>query len=270
MYSPTIIGNIFANLQAINKQALVLLGGSYLTGEATKDSDLDFYFIDSVINLLKLKTKIIKITKDFPDVKLNVMLVPWFFYKRGWYYVYGQSLDEKIHSSPINKPLIIRNCLKLAYLHYFKALAANSNYELDKSARELSLILLLVNNITPNPLRSKKSLLTEISKINSDQTVKLKNILTDTQDFKINSVAVLQCCSVVLSLTKPYLRFNFSNYIIYNLFFLRHLNPLFLLSNPDIMVLNKIKKYLELNVEPANILKVINKVVFPVIIINKG
>ncbi len=54
--------------------------------------------------------------------QLRIMLVPKIFFKYGWYKVSGLDISGKKYSSPLNKKVIFRNAVKLAYFYLLKSI----------------------------------------------------------------------------------------------------------------------------------------------------
>ena len=116
MYSPAIISQIHSELQALNSSALVLLGGSYLYGEAGEESDVDFYLICpwwQLFFLQSYKKLMSELRKKFPNVVFSLMVVPRWLKHHG-YYIYGRDTSGKIHTWGVPTSVLVRNCLKLA------------------------------------------------------------------------------------------------------------------------------------------------------------
>lgn len=122
MLSAEKVTEIHSTLTKIFPSNLILLGGSYAQGNATEDSDLDIFLICDWSFFFSRK-KYQPLTKDlknkFPQLK--IMLVPKIFFKYGWYKVSGTDISGKKYSSPLNKKIIFRNAVKLAYFYLLKS-----------------------------------------------------------------------------------------------------------------------------------------------------
>lgn len=253
MYSTPLITEIHRELKRIYNRGLVLLGGSYLYGEASEESDLDFYIIcpwRAFFYYCKHKELATELKAKYAPV--NIMLAPKWFFKNGWYYIYGQDLAGKIHVSLVNKKIIWRNCLKLACFSYLKfLLTAESDLKqknLLKARRLLAAALSLDNFKNENePLFATENLKEVVTELGSgDLLPALKNAWQ-------NGGASLS--------------FSLINYLIYNFRFLPKGDFSWLWRNPDKFILNNFfagfysdKKLNELAVE-------MQKIVFPVFVI---
>lgn len=123
MLNAEMVKEIHANLSKIFPNNLVLLGGSYADQKAVSDSDLDIFLICSWVfffNRKKYQPLVKDLKTKFPQ--LQIMLVPNLFFKYGWYKVSGTDINGKKFSSPLNKKIVFRNAVKLAYFYLLKSI----------------------------------------------------------------------------------------------------------------------------------------------------
>lgn len=130
-----------------------LLGGSYLYGEARAHSDVDFYVVCSwkvFFGFRRYDGNLAGIRKTIAPLKMTVMLIPKWFFKRGWYYIYGQDVKGRVHESKFNRQVVFRTALKFAYYHYAKSLAATTEHDQQKffvkAAVQLAAAIVVLNN----------------------------------------------------------------------------------------------------------------------------
>ena len=132
MLTSQAVKDIHQALQALFSDSVVLLGGSYWTGEATDASDLDFYILRPLGHFFAYKRQlpaVEKLKQHYSGTTINCMVMPRFFYDHGWYFVVGVSVNGKIWQSPLNKKIIFRTAIKLAYWNYILFLTANETSE---------------------------------------------------------------------------------------------------------------------------------------------
>lgn len=123
MLNAETVKSIHATLAKIFPQNLVLLGGSYADQRATDDSDLDIFLICSwyfLFNRKKYQPLVKDLKNKYPQ--LRIMLVPKIFFKYGLYRVSGNDIGGKRYASPLNKKIIFRNAVKLAYFYLLKSI----------------------------------------------------------------------------------------------------------------------------------------------------
>lgn len=273
MYTPEQINKIHAELQKTFSRGLVLLGGSYLYGDAAENSDLDFYFIGGLrdCNYYRQHKKLLEPIKNKLP-KINLMLAPNLFLRFGWYYIYGKDTAKNLVVGHIDKKINIRNFVKLAYFTYLGFVCGrDSRANLIKSAQRLCAALVL-NKIEPkqDPLFSKKYLISRLDIPNIADRGLLTKILNgdftndDIGDLGRRYAAILENARAGLS---DYFNFSLINYLVYNCKFLKRGIFRFLFINPDKYVLDKISA----GIKSAKDLKVlyeeIKDIVFPVIIL---
>ncbi len=303
MYSRTVIDQIHSALQALNPSALVLLGGSYLYGEAAEESDVDFYLICPLWRLFFLqryKKLMIDLRKRFPDVDFSLMVVPRWLKHYG-YYIYGRDVNGKIHSWAVPMSVLVRNCLKLAYFNYLRAMVNPSLYpspnrggagggvrerNLNKARKQLAVAHLAAAGKIDfgKPIFSKNYILANTAKSDEQQLSfripvavgeeslsgqqQLNNGTVEPFDLDrdLSSSAWADSLEMTSDLL-PYFSFSWSNYLLYNVRFLLRGNPLFLFKNPDRMILHRLADGLRAEENYEKLYKEMKEIIFPVIIL---
>jgi len=219
--------------------SLVLLGGSYFSGGAVETSDIDFFVIDNWLGCYRLwkKRKVIKKWEGVnTKIKINVMIVPRFFYNRGWFCISGRGLGGKRYFSKFRKDLVLRNAFKLSAFYGLKFLKSNDENWWRKAGKQLAIVD-LAN-------KGKTNFSDEI--VSTDWSVE--------RLFDIIDESVVN-------------RFCWANYLIYNLKFLPKLDFSFLFCNPDKKVWQELSGVLKNKEIDKERLGWIEKYVFPAIII---
>ena len=82
MLNTETIKTIHERLAALFPKNLILLGGSYATGNATEESDVDIFLICNGLFFLqrkKYQPLVVDLKKQYPQ--LQIMLVPKIFFK---------------------------------------------------------------------------------------------------------------------------------------------------------------------------------------------
>ncbi len=123
MLNAETVKEIHASLSKIFPNNLVLIGGSYADQKAVADSDLDIFLLCSwnfFFNRKKYQPLVKDLKSKFPQ--LQIMLVPNLFFKYGWYKVSGTDISGQRYSSPLNKKIVFRNAVKLAYFYLLKSI----------------------------------------------------------------------------------------------------------------------------------------------------
>lgn len=123
MLNVEMVKEIHTTLTKLFPNNLILLGGSYADQKATADSDLDIFLICNwsfFLNRQKYQPLVKDLKSKFPE--LRIMLVPKIFFKYGWYKVSGTDITGKKYSSPLNKKIVFRNAVKLAYFYLLKSI----------------------------------------------------------------------------------------------------------------------------------------------------
>ncbi len=286
MYTSVTIKQLHHALQALDPSALVLLGGSYLYDEAVEESDVDFYFIIpswKIFFLKKFKKIIQNLKQRFSGVNFSVMIVPQWLRRHG-YYIYGKDVSGKIHTWELPISILIRNCLKLAYFNYLRSMVEPKNKErnVQKVKKQLAVAELAAQGKVDfkEPIFSwkyiKRHLVSSVISTVATKGSEVEKSL-DCSDSQIKGF--LDCgfafarndnandgLRQVHGQFLPYFNFSLSNYLLYNIRFLLKGNPLFLFSNPDKMVLEKMVIGIEHEEKLPELYKEIKRIVFPVII----
>ena len=151
MLNTETIKTIHERLAALFPKNLILLGGSYATGNATEESDVDIFLICNGLFFLqrkKYQPLVVDLKKQYPQ--LQIMLVPKIFFKYGWYNVSGRDIKGKEYTSPKNKKVIFRNAVKLAYFYLLKsALGINKEYWKKQSDKQAQIAKSILAGETP-------------------------------------------------------------------------------------------------------------------------
>jgi len=200
---------ILRGLEALCPRALILAGGSYWRGDFKADSDLDIYILAGyfrIYKILKNKNRLAEYKKNWPNLKINIMLVPISLAKRGWYYVAGESADGKTFESKHRQRIITGNTLKLSGWYFLKSADAlapiEKNYWMQKGIKQINYL--------------EKVDISETNWQTVWQNIYEKNL--------------------------PTLKFSGVNWIVYNVWFLRLGWGAWLFKNPDRFILKKIAK----------------------------
>ena len=257
MYSPDTIREIHQSLQALDPSALVLLGGSYLYGEAGEESDVDFYLVCSLWRLFFLrpyKKLMSELRKKFPYVDFSLMVVPRWL-KRHGYYIYGQDVMGKIHSWAVPMAVLVRNCLKLAFFNFLRS-------KVEYKGKE--------RNIAKTKKQLAVAYLAAIGEIDFSKPIfswqYIHSHAVISSGVPSNSGRVEKSLGLAAKQFLSYFSFSWSNYLFYNVRFLLRGNPLFLFKNPDKMIIKRLKEGFDNNEDPASLYKEIKEIIFPVII----
>lgn len=255
MYSSEIISQIHKQLQTIAPHNQVLLGGSYLYGEANDESDVDFYCICpwwQFFVLNNFKRKIHDVKENYPEIHFSVMLVPKWLLRTG-YYIYGQTTKGEVCSWPLPYAALVRNCVKLAYFNYLRFLVVPENKvrNLAKAAKQLAVAKLAARG-----------------EINFKEPIfswrYLRSHLGNFAETESDVGAVLRAAPEQFG---RFFCFSWSNYILYNAKFLLRGNPLFLFANPDKMILKIVSDGFKKSSNFSELYSRIRKIVFPVVIV---
>jgi len=226
-------------LKTIVGNSLVLLGGSYFHGGAVEKSDIDFFVIVSWWNYFKIwqRRKVIKKWKgkNTAETKINVMIVPRFFYRHGWYCVSGRGLGGKKYYSKLCPDLVLNNAFKLSAFYGLKFLNGRGIDWARKAGKQLAIV----------------------SSVKKDR----KEILAAVEPVEWNKERLLKYAE------DKVWDFSWVNYFIYNLKFLPKFDFTFLFCNPDKKVWSRLKENLERKRVGDEEMVWLEKYVFPVIII---
>ncbi len=289
MYTHARINEIHKTLQAFDPSALVLLGGSYLYGEAGEESDVDFYWLCPswrVFFLAKFKKSIQNLKNQFPEIDFSVMIVPKWLRRHG-YYIYGQDVHGKIHTWELPIRTLMRNCVKLAYFNYLRFLVFDKipsprgrgtegegpQRNLVKVAKQLAVAEFAAQGKIDfsQPFFSWEYIQTPPSR-GAHGGCKSSACLvthqpTTTQWSYTPTTPLEGGLDRAYHKFLPYFTFSFSNYLLYNTRFLLRGNPLFLFQNPDKMIIKRLKRGFDKREDPANLCREIKEIIFPVIIL---
>lgn len=284
MYRKENINSIHKQLSSIYSFGQVLLGGSHLYSEANEDSDLDFYLISNLrwfLNYVRHKEFIKEIKEKNPNIQL--MLVPTLFFKRGWYYIYGQDVSGEIRISKINRKVIFRNSLKLACFHYLSFLLSNQTEEkrkfLIKSAQQVAVAATIRNASDEidftKPLFSQKMIRENLEKYDGKHRETIDTILDwkksnahpDINTLNLAGRQLLGVIAEVYDNAGSLLSFMPINYLIYNFKFLKRRNQQFLSANPDKQLLKKIINGIKTSINLEELYQEMKETIFPVFII---
>ncbi len=275
MYSNADIAAIHQQIKKLYGHSLILLGGSYAYGEATPESDVDFYLIAPLVRILYYRfTKSKNKLKRYPGT--NLILIPQSFYRRGWYYVYGKDDCGSIHYTPINKPIVFRNSLKLSYFNYLKFLitdGAAKSYHLAKAIKcAITAQAMIEGGQFDSPLLSKgfiaSRLRSDTNNVWSAFTNVLEKGVMNQMELQLLGDTFLNLTTALYTTHKDMLRFSFVNYLIYNLKFLLWQGKVtFLFRNPDKFILEKIDSGLARGVEPQKLYQQVAQIIFPIVML---
>lgn len=225
-------------LKTIVGNSLVLLGGSYFHGGAVEKSDIDFFVVVKWWNFPKVwqRRKVIKKWEgNSTEVKINVMIVPRFFYNHGWYCISGRGSGGKKYFSKMRHDLVLNNAFKLSAFYGLKFLNGLGVDWARKAGKQLAIVKLIKEE--------KMEVLTIVEPVEWEKEKLLK--LAEGNSW----------------------RFSWANYLIYNLKFLPKLDFTFLCCNPDKKVWAQIQPVLERGSANEEEMVWLEKYVFPVIII---
>ncbi len=241
------IKKLHRELQAAFVGTQILLGGSYWSGEADAESDIDFYCLCSwrfFFGYKKAAEKNKLIRQKFPEANYAIILVPNFFFRRGWLYAVGITEEGNVRQSKSNRKLIFRNALKLGWYNYFLYARYGFKKYLEKSRHQAAIAerTSLAAELKPSDLQKSNLSIPDWS------AEQIPGLLTqmETQHQKL-------------------LHFSLVNWLIYNTKFLVRGNPLFFFANPDKLILRKINQ--SKNNGGPEFIAWLKKYVFPVIII---
>lgn len=274
MFSSENINEIHRALQKKYAKGLVLLGGSYLHGEADEKSDVDFYVVAGMsdfLNYLSDKKGALEIKNNYGK-NVNITFLPKIFFKRGWNYIYGKDAGGKEYVSGIDKKIIFRNSLKLAYFHYLKFLLSpveEKETYFFKSAKMAAAACGRAEK--QKPFFRVENLLKNTSCLDIGEQKFIQDILLK-KDIKINfennenSEKLLAIIDKIRDLNKNRLNFYLPNYLIYNIHFIKKGVFSFVFSNPDKTVVKKISYGIKNN-DLRELFEEMKKIILPIYII---
>lgn len=278
MYSSALINSLHQELQRNFPRGKLLLGGSYFYGEADDQSDLDFYYLSSVTALFlakKIKQQVQSIRQKFPGVRFSLMLVPDWLFRRGWYFIDGKDLAKERYTSPLRPDVIIRNSLKFALWYLLNSKIASAPAliigDLRKAAHQLAAALLVLGRLNTRAPFAQAEQARLLAQALPAGDYRLLQVLR-RQELAADSIPEYQARlqAVILKTEKPaenYWRLAWRNYLLYNLWFGRRGLALFLTTNPDKLVRERLVAACSL-AKPAleQELAVLKQIIFPVII----
>ncbi len=273
MFTEPVVVQLHQQIQKIFGHTPVLLGGSYVYGEATQYSDIDFYVLCSWVTFFQRKKyarQLAAVRALFPAAPISVMLVPRSFFKRGWYYIYGHDVSGQSHVSALNAAIIFRNSLKFGYYYLLKSRCAANQAEqtraFQKSAHQLAIAqLFLISKNQPPQFFSRRYLFAKDESGLSPQLVATRQMLVDpvTKIAPEMQTELLQSLQTTRQEGDRYLHFFWPNLLMY----LGKYKNLALGLNPDAALIQALGRGLQSALDPAALLARINQNIFPVIII---
>ncbi len=282
MYPADTIKKIHRELSTLFASHKVLLGGSYLYGHATDQSDLDFYIITTFPWSIfwhhqHYATLVNNLKTELNTPNLKILIVPKLFFRLGWYYIYGQDIDGKIYCSKVNKKIIFRTTIKLAYFHYLGFLVKTNKAErwcaLRKTAQQLAAAIVIYSDAPlVQPIFSTTNLIKQLTALgNKEYLVLIKILSTSDQtptELEQNewSRGVRTLLNQVFEQGKTWLSFYFPNYLIYNLRFIPKGNFQFLFTNPDRRIITELSSGVKSNENRAEQYEIIKQKVLSVLI----
>ncbi len=250
--------NITKTFKPIFPNDQILRGGSHTYDEGTRSSDLDFYIIIShpwnvYRNRAHYSSEIAKLKTELQTINLSILIVPKYFFKKGYYYVYGQDETGAIIESKINKKIIYRHSLKFALFYHLEFLRAADDKEkarlLIKTAKQLSAAVLMRQSAKPkSPIFSKENLKTGLEKITNLAYKLLTEILSANPEHishaELESWGREVAAFLIAEADRKhrYLKFSNANYLIYNIRFITKKDFSFLFHNPDKYIIKKLKE----------------------------
>jgi len=240
MYNRDSISAIHRSLREIYHRGTVLFGGSYLYGEATEESDVDFYVVCAWPDFFyywRHPELVLPIKQKHPHV--TIMLAPKILCNKNLYYIHGQDASGAVYGGPVDIELITKNCLKLSYYNYLKFLNIRSPRDLLKSAKQIgALAIIQKTGNTTGPIFSWKYLKNNSEILDAAD----KNVISEASRRLLSAPAAEpdEFSSQVYEMIKRWhnqvehcLRFQWVNYLLYNFKFIPQGNFQFLWSNPD-------------------------------------
>lgn len=269
-------------LQAIFSDSIVLFGGSYWTGEAGASSDLDFYILRPFFSFFAYRRSlaaVAELKKRLGGISINCLVMPRFFYERGWYFVAGETEDGRVVQSPLNAKIIFRTAIKLAYWNYLLSLLAEDTtvqqFTLAKMAQHLAVARTIVLHHPPDQRGFSTQFLLEQAAPFAGDWNSVQSLLKAKQQGEAIAEALLPglaaaCLRAADELYRAgarYWRFSLINYCIYNSKFLHRKNPLFLFNNPDKIIVDRLRSALNRHADLTRLREEMRTIVFPVIMI---
>ena len=149
MFTSEFVRSTHEELQNLLPGARVLLGGSYLHSEATDDSDLDFFVIAPIWNLLRLRQALKKYRIDGKNRRMHILLVPRSLSWLGVYSLYGRDVRGKIYKGHADQRTMIATSLRLAYYFFLLAREKNDDHLFKKARQQAAITKLCVSGSCP-------------------------------------------------------------------------------------------------------------------------
>lgn len=222
MFTSEFVRSTHEELQNLLPGTRVLLGGSYLHSEATDDSDLDFFVIAPIWNLLRLRQALKKYRIDGKNRRIHILLVPRSLSWLGVYSLYGRDVRGKIYKGYADQRTMIATSLRLAYYFYLLAREKNDEQLFKKARQQAAITKLCVVGVWP-PF-TKQAIATQFE-AGSNSLVDFPQVLAE-----IDRVA------------QPFLAFNWRVWLLYNIMYIHRNDWLFLFKNPDTLVRSALQK----------------------------
>lgn len=247
MHTREFIFALQRELSEVCPDAIILLGGSYLYGDATEKSDIDFYCITSLWRFSFCRKKIREVKAQHANVTFNCLILTKLLFDCGYYYIYGQKIDGEVLAARYNQKQAVFTSLKFAQYFYIKS---RCHPQVENFHRKC----LQKIAITKFCLRYSGKETVALTKIAlrpfyPESNADLENVLNN-----------------LYSECQPFFSFNFLNYYVYNIKFLRKGIWLFLFGNPDTIITRKMLEAIRQNNYSSNLEVWLDKFIFPAII----
>jgi hypothetical protein len=238
------------------------VGGSYFYATAGEGSDLDLYAIVPTWQIFK----VVRTLRRYQETKpagVNVMLVPTLCLRLGLYTIEGVDVRGRrvlVNADRQNEQV---TSLKSALYYFCLARELHSEEYLKKSAHQIAF------HLTAGELE-RASL---VERLEGDYYWKgfkalQQVLLAKFQHSAINTGEMLPLVETELRTIveefRPKMWFNWRSYLWYNFFFLRKKDRLFLLRNPDTMLITQLYTCLIHPEKWSGEKKAIARTVFPV------
>lgn len=250
MHASEFIARVHRELQTLASGTTVLLGGSYWLGEPEKESDIDFYILcgwKDFLGYKKFKLGIEEIKIHHSNANINCLFVPLLFFNRGWFYGAGKTISGETKQSPVNRKIIFRSAIKLAYYHVLQATVKPNNNAFKKAKRQLAIAQRMVIR---NPVSA----------------FDLQPGYLKIEEYGEAS-ALIQAITAIWQANRAWQSFSLINWLTYNIKFLRRGKALFLFTNPDKLIIRKMKNGLIKNAHLAELSIWAGEYVFPVVML---
>lgn len=274
MHSPELVRQLHEELQNIVTNYQVLLGGSYVYQESTHESDVDFFVVVPLWRIFSWRQAVAAWKKKYPTVEINIMLVPQWCFKRGLYYVYGQTLTGELVRGPLNHQAGVMSALKLGYYNYLRYRTAKTEAErsdaLKKIAQKIAITLTL--------RQRTKQLVPSLATSNIKRRLKeypshqwASDVLAAKTNNKplpqVDTAVIERSLDQLFNETTEFHRWFWVNYFIYNAKFLPKGRGLFLFGNPDTILLAQMRSAIQNQTNLAALRQSLTSIIFPVIML---